>query len=352
MTLKISQNYMTNNDCYKTGRKITPKGVMVHSDACMAGIKASGWYSRWNKPNIEACVHAFVDDNECIEYLPTGKGNCHRGWHGGGSSNNTHIGFEMCEPTSYTDAVYFNKVYANAVEYTAHLLKVHGISVVNENTVLCHCEGYKKGIATNHSDVMHWFKYHNKTMDDFRNDVRKALNGNYTPSVSTPSKPSTSTSTGYTVTITADVLNVRSGASTSYPVTTTVKKGEVYTIVEESNGWGKLKSGAGWISLAYTSKGSTQSTPVAPSCDREEKRYTEHGTCKIVAPSGINFRDKPCTCHGVKQGAYEYNEKVKYDLVVITEKYVWISWVGASSGKRRYMPVKDRKKNERWGNCY
>ena len=353
MALKITQNYMTNNDCYKTGRKITPKGVMVHSDACKAGIKAYGWYSRWNKPGIEACVHAFVDDTECIEYLPTGKGNCHRGWHGGGSSNNTHIGFEMCEPTSYTDAVYFNKVYANAVEYTAHLLKIHGISVVNEDTVLCHCEGYAKGIATNHSDVMHWFKYHNKTMNDFRNDVRKVLNGG-SVSTSTPSTPSVSTgnSTGYTVTITASVLNVRRGASTKYPVTTTVKKGEVYTIVEESNGWGKLKSGAGWISLAYTSKGSTQSTPVAPSCDREEKRYTEHGTCKIVTPSGINFRDKPCTCHGVKQGAYEYNETVRYDLVVITEKYVWISWVGASSGKRRYMPVKDRKKNERWGNCY
>lgn len=356
MTLKISQNYMTNNDCYRTGRKITPKGVMVHSDATMAGIKASGWYSRWNKPNIEACVHAFVDDNECIEYLPTGKGNCHRGWHGGGSSNDTHIGFEMCEPTNYADATYFNKVYANAVEYTAHLLRVHGISVVNEYTVLCHCEGYKKGIASNHADVMHWFKYHNKTMDDFRNDVRKVLNGGSTPIISTPS---TSTPTvenpvgSYTITVTADVLNVRSGAGTSYPVTTTVKEGEVYTIVAESNGWGKLKSGAGWICLAYTSKGSTTSTPVAStSCDREERRYTEYGTCKIVTPSGINFRDKPCTCHGVKQGVYNYNETVNYDLVVITEKYVWISWVGESSGQRRYMPVKDRKNNERWGKCY
>ena len=190
-------------------------------------------------------------------------------------------------------------------------------------------------------------------MDDFRNDVRKVLNGNYTPSVSTPSKPSTSTSTGYTVTITADVLNVRSGPSTNHPVTTTVKKGEVYTIVEESNGWGKLKSGAGWICLAYTSKGSTTSTPVAStSCDKEERRYTEYGACNIVTPSGIIFRDRPCTCHGVKQGVYNYNEAVNYDLVVITEKYVWISWVGESSGQRRYMPVKDRKNNERWGKCY
>ena len=61
-------------------------------------------------------------------------------------------------------------------------------------------------------------------------------------------------STNYTVTITTDVLNVRDGAGTGYKINTTVKRGEVYTIVAEDNGWGKLKSGAGWISLKYTSK--------------------------------------------------------------------------------------------------
>lgn len=62
----------------------------------------------------------------------------------------------------------------------------------------------------------------------------------------------------YKVKITASVLNVRKGAGTNYGVATTVKKGEVYTIVgEKMNGstkWGKLKSGAGWISLAYAKK--------------------------------------------------------------------------------------------------
>ena len=58
----------------------------------------------------------------------------------------------------------------------------------------------------------------------------------------------------YTVKITADVLNVRKGAGTNYGVATQVKEGEVYTIIDESNGWGKLKSGAGWISLEYTKK--------------------------------------------------------------------------------------------------
>ena len=58
----------------------------------------------------------------------------------------------------------------------------------------------------------------------------------------------------YKVKITADALNVRSGAGTSYKIVTVVKKGEVYTIVDEKNGFGKLKSGAGWISLKYTKK--------------------------------------------------------------------------------------------------
>ncbi|MBQ7588388.1 MAG: N-acetylmuramoyl-L-alanine amidase [Lachnospiraceae bacterium] len=65
-------------------------------------------------------------------------------------------------------------------------------------------------------------------------------------------KPAASASDPYLVRINTDVLNVRSGPGTSYSKTTTVKRGQVYTIVGESGGWGRLKSGAGWISLSYT----------------------------------------------------------------------------------------------------
>lgn len=64
---------------------------------------------------------------------------------------------------------------------------------------------------------------------------------------------SNNTST-YLVKITADVLNVRKGPGTNYAVTTTVKQNQVFTIVETNNGWGKLKSGAGWVHLSYTVK--------------------------------------------------------------------------------------------------
>lgn len=71
----------------------------------------------------------------------------------------------------------------------------------------------------------------------------------------TEAQPAEQTASGnYKVRITASALNVRAGAGTSYKVTTTVKKGGVYTITAEQNGWGKLKSGAGWISLKYTER--------------------------------------------------------------------------------------------------
>lgn len=58
----------------------------------------------------------------------------------------------------------------------------------------------------------------------------------------------------YTVTITADALNVRKGPGVLYGKVTTVKKGEVYTIIQEKSGWGQLKSTIGWIKLSYTKK--------------------------------------------------------------------------------------------------
>ena len=61
-------------------------------------------------------------------------------------------------------------------------------------------------------------------------------------------------SNGYRVQITAGALNVRAGAGTGYRIVKVVHKGEIYTIVQTSGGWGKLSDGSGWISLAYTRK--------------------------------------------------------------------------------------------------
>lgn len=69
----------------------------------------------------------------------------------------------------------------------------------------------------------------------------------------------TKNSVNYMVKITTNNLNIRSGPGTNYPLAGSIKDQGCYTILEESTGqgasmWGKLKSGAGWISLDYAKK--------------------------------------------------------------------------------------------------
>lgn len=66
-------------------------------------------------------------------------------------------------------------------------------------------------------------------------------------------------------TVTADALNVRSGPSTSYSITTKLYKGDKVEILETSNGWHKIKASngkIGWVSGDYikVSSGSTSQT--------------------------------------------------------------------------------------------
>lgn len=66
-----------------------------------------------------------------------------------------------------------------------------------------------------------------------------------------PAKPATpSTPESYLVKVICNALNVRQEPIVkSGNVNTIIRMNEVYTIVETKNGWGRLKSGAGWICL-------------------------------------------------------------------------------------------------------
>ena len=64
----------------------------------------------------------------------------------------------------------------------------------------------------------------------------------------------TSSFTSYKVKVTTSALNIRSGPGTNNKVVGVIRDRGVYTIVDEKSGWGKLKSGAGWISLKYCKK--------------------------------------------------------------------------------------------------
>jgi hypothetical protein len=257
--MRITQSILTKNPCYTAGQKITVKGLMLHSVGCPQP-SASAFINNWNSVNYNrACVHAFIDGNTGVVHqtLPWN----HRGWHGGGSVNNTHIGVEMCEPAciTYTGGSTFKcsdfttaravvqRTYDTAVALFAHLCKQYGLNPLADGVIISHKEGGNRGVASKHADPEHLWNQLGMgyTMDTFRKAVHTAMNGTvlFAP---------------YLVKITASTLNVRKGGGISHPITTTVKKGEVYTIVGEymngSTKWGKLKSGAGWISLKYTQR--------------------------------------------------------------------------------------------------
>lgn len=125
----------------------------------------------------------------------------------------------------------------------------------------------------------------------------------------------TPSTTSYTVKITADVLNVRAGAGTNYKVNTQVRKGEVYTIVGESNGWGKLKSGAGWISLKYTSKNGP-STPA----NKSTQTIKVGSKVKIVGSKYATGQSIPSW---VKDNVYTV-QQIKGDRALIKEITSWV----------------------------
>lgn len=190
--MNIINSTLTNNPCYKAGRTITVKGLMLHSVGC-SQPNAKVFVNSWNSSSFDrACVHAFIDGNtgDVYQTLPWN----HRGWHGGGSSNNTHIGVEMCEPATikYTAGANFvvnneadakavaTRTYNSAVELFAKLCKDFNLNPLDKNVILSHSEGYAKGIASNHTDPEHLWKKLNLpyTMDSFRVDVKKAMLSN------------------------------------------------------------------------------------------------------------------------------------------------------------------------------
>lgn len=126
----------------------------------------------------------------------------------------------------------------------------------------------------------------------------------------------TPSTTSYTVKITADVLNVRAGAGTSYKVNTQVRKGEVYTIVGESNGWGKLKSGAGWICLEYTSKTSTST----PTVNKPTQTIKVGSKVKV---SGSKYATGQSIPPWVKDNVYTV-QQIKGDRTLIKEIVSWV----------------------------
>lgn len=201
--MKLLKCILTENDCCRAGKTITPQGVMIHSTgannpmlrryvqpakgdveyaALMNQLGENPNRNHWNRPGLSVCVHAFIGrladgSVAAVKTLPWN----HRGWHAGNgtgrpSANNTHISFEICED-GLDDPVYFAAVYQEAVELTARLCELYSFDPMKPETVICHSEGHRLGMASNHGDVEHWFPKFGKSMNDFRADVAAAMKG-------------------------------------------------------------------------------------------------------------------------------------------------------------------------------
>lgn len=135
-----------------------------------------------------------------------------------------------------------------------------------------------------------WVKAGSTTLEGLvrRRAAEKAL---FLTATVTVSNGASNTAKDMMVKVTADVLNIRSGAGTQHGIVGTITDKGTYTITEVLNFWGKLKSGAGWISLDYTTYvGTTAANPTqAAFVEKVGKSTTDN----------LNVRSGPGTTYSV-----------------------------------------------------
>ena len=187
-------------------------------------------------------------------------------------ANGYSISIECCHPKS--DGIFNDSTYVSLCELCAMLLKKFNLTT---NDLIRHYD------ITQKTCPLHWTptKYQSEAVatarwNRFKQDVQTVMNGgkvtrnntvditeasikNTKPTVSTPnSNASANTSLPYKVKVKIDSLNVRADAGVNNKITCTIKKNEVYTIIEEkkvknSDGsiatWGRLKSKIGWVNV-------------------------------------------------------------------------------------------------------
>lgn len=188
----------TNNYCYTDlGNMTKVIGIMVHSTGCNNpnlrryvgpddGLLGPTSSANWNQRVINGKVHkigvhAFIgklkDGTIATYQVQEWNHKCYHCGVGtsGKSGNSNFISFEICEDDLKSKS-YFEAVYKEAVELCAYLCDMYGFNPLTN--IVCHSEAYRKGFASNHADVEHWFKIYGKTMDQFRADVKEEMEDN------------------------------------------------------------------------------------------------------------------------------------------------------------------------------
>lgn len=284
---------------------MTPKGICIHNTANDASAKNEIAYMKNN--NNEVSFHIAIDDIESIQGIPFNR-NCWAAGDGGnGEGNRNYIHIEICYSKSGGER--FIAAEKRAAKEVAALLKTYNWTILN----------IKK-----HQDFSNKYCPH-RTLDlgweRFLNLVRAEM----------------------------DIKEVASSEKEVYRVRKAWEdtKSQVGAFTNLDNA--KKVCNVGYS--VFNSKGQKvySNDPVKVEEEYITKKYSEKGvfTC---TENAINFRDNPIiSATNPIQGQYLRGETVNYDYVVITNKYVYISWISASAGVRRYMPVRDLINKEVWG---
>lgn len=269
--IKIIKQSSLTNTTVKTNRKID--FIVLHYTAGTTSKKGTAQASAiyFGRPAAKASADFIVDDEEIVQY----NGNIENRycWAVGGSKyknksnslsgkfynickNNNSINIEMCSNKKNTttlkvtdeDWYLTDKTIANAVKLTKYLMKKYNIPI---DHVIMHSMVTGKWCpqpwSKNEAALESWYKF------------LKECAGAGTTTKPAETKPKEEAKPApafksYLVQINTAALNIRAEADVNSAKKGLVHKGEVYTIVDEKNGFGKLKSGAGWIKLSYTIK--------------------------------------------------------------------------------------------------
>ena len=187
-----------------------------------------------------------------------------------GTNDNRAITIEVASDTTHPYAV-TAKAYAALLDLVTDICKRNGIKKLvwstNKNDRVNHRNGCN---MTVHRDFVnkacpgeYLYSRHGEIAAEVNRRLQGASNGGGVvvtpPAAEKPTGGTTgATVTPYLVRVKITNLNIRKGPGTNYGATGYIRPG-IYTIVAESTGkgaakWGKLKSGAGWISLDYATK--------------------------------------------------------------------------------------------------
>ena len=227
----------------------------------------------------QGCDYFATTDRQCSANYVVGKDGSiglsvdekDRSWcSSNGTNDNRAITIEVASDTTHPYAV-TAKAYAALLDLVTDICKRNGIKKLvwstNKNDRVNHRNGCNMTVHRDFANKACPGEYLYSRHGEIAAEVNRRLQGASAgggvvvtpPATEKPTGDTTgATVTPYLVRVKITNLNIRKGPGTNYGSTGFIKPG-VYTIVAESTGagatkWGKLKSGAGWISLDYATK--------------------------------------------------------------------------------------------------